>query len=245
MFTVEERDRAREYVLEKAKADPRVVAGAEVGSLALGGGDRWSDLDLTFAVRDDVSIPELLAEWTSDLERVLDAAHLFDLLSGPMLYRVFLLPGLLQVDVSFTPAAEFRPRGPKFRLLFGETGEAVYPQPPSEQELFGLAAHHAIRAWFSIERGRLWQAEYLIGELRNYTLELSCLRFGLPWRYGRGLDELPPELTDAFGETLVRSVERRELCRALERAIEVLVRESEGAGEVATKLAPLLLQLVA
>jgi len=46
----------RDRVLEFASSDQRVVAGAVVGLLALGDGDRWSDLDLTFAVADDVSV---------------------------------------------------------------------------------------------------------------------------------------------------------------------------------------------
>ena len=52
MFTVEYRNRVQEFVLQLAAADPRMVAGAVVGSLALTAGDRWSDLDLTFAVAD-------------------------------------------------------------------------------------------------------------------------------------------------------------------------------------------------
>ena len=56
MFTVEQRDALRERVLRLAEDDERAVAGAAVGSLALGGGDRHSDLDLTFAIRDDVPI---------------------------------------------------------------------------------------------------------------------------------------------------------------------------------------------
>jgi hypothetical protein len=60
MFTVEERDRMREHMLELARGDARVVAEAEVGSLALGGGDRWSDLDLTFGITDVVEVTEIL-----------------------------------------------------------------------------------------------------------------------------------------------------------------------------------------
>ena len=48
MFSTQDRDRIRERVLQLAASDARVVAGAVVGSLAHGGGDRWSDLDLTF-----------------------------------------------------------------------------------------------------------------------------------------------------------------------------------------------------
>jgi hypothetical protein len=51
MFTVEQRDALRERVLRLAEADDRAVAGAVVGSLAVdGGGDRFSDLDLTLAL---------------------------------------------------------------------------------------------------------------------------------------------------------------------------------------------------
>ncbi len=52
MFSVKDRDHVRDRVLEWASADARVVAGAVVGSMALHEGDRWSDLDLTFAVAD-------------------------------------------------------------------------------------------------------------------------------------------------------------------------------------------------
>ena len=41
MFSVSDRDRIRDRVLQLATSDTRVVAGAVVGSLALGKGDRW------------------------------------------------------------------------------------------------------------------------------------------------------------------------------------------------------------
>jgi hypothetical protein len=244
VFTVEERDRVRERLLAKAHGDERILAAAEVGSLAVGGGDRWSDLDLTFAVAEDISVADVLEDWTDELAHELEAIDLFDLPVGSTIYRVFMLPGLLQVDLSFTPVSDFHPRGPKFVLLFGEAGAPVHTPPPRAQELLGLAVHHAHRARFSIERGRSWQAQYLIDELRRLTLELACLRLGLPARFGRGLDGLPHELLDAFEATLLRTVERAELARALERNVELLLRESEHV-EGAVKLGPILRSLQA
>ncbi len=52
MFTVEQRDALRDRLLRLAQEDERVVAGAVVGSLASDGGDRYSDLDLTFGIAD-------------------------------------------------------------------------------------------------------------------------------------------------------------------------------------------------
>jgi hypothetical protein len=49
VFTVEQRQALAEHVLPLAEMDERVVAGAAVGSLAVHGGDRFSDLDLTLA----------------------------------------------------------------------------------------------------------------------------------------------------------------------------------------------------
>jgi hypothetical protein len=60
--------------------------------------------------------------------------------------RVFLLPGCLQFDLSFTPASKFGASGPKFKLLFGHVVEKPYLQSPSVHELFGYAVHHALRA---------------------------------------------------------------------------------------------------
>ena len=79
MFSVEERDRVRDGILEIARADTRIVAGAVIGSLAAGTGDRWSDLDLGFGLADGVSPADVLADWTPQLEREHDAVHLFDL----------------------------------------------------------------------------------------------------------------------------------------------------------------------
>ena len=146
LFSVEERERLRARVLEWAATDERVVAGAVVGSLALGDGDRWSDLDLTFAVADGTPVTAVLADWSDALAREFDAVQLFDVPSGAFLYRVFLVPGCLQFDLSFAPASAFGAAAPTFRLLFGTAVETAHAEPPPAHELFGQAVHHALRA---------------------------------------------------------------------------------------------------
>ncbi|HLO15371.1 MAG TPA: hypothetical protein VK206_11110 [Anaerolineales bacterium] len=240
MFSINDRDRIRDWVLQLAVSDTRVVAGAIVGSLALGGGDRWSDLDLTFAVADDTLVSDVLEDWTRHLIEECEAVHLFDLPSGDSIYRVFLLPGCLQFDLSFTPASKFGAAGPRFKMIFGEAVEKLVPPPPSAHELFGYAVHHALRARFCIERGRYWHAEYWISSLRDYALSLACRRRGLPTSYGRGFDDLPAEVRDLFLNALVSSLERNELQRALNAAIEGLLHEVDEIHELAAKVEPQL-----
>ncbi len=243
MFTVADRERVRDRVLALAASDARVVAGAVVGSLALSDGDRWSDLDLTFAVAEGASLSAVLEDWTRTIVGDFGAAQLFDLPSGPSIYRVFLLPGCLQFDLSFTPAAQFGATSPRFRLLFGSAVERRALQPPPSQELFGYAVHHLVRARFCIERGRLWQAEYWISGARDNALALACLRRGLAGREGRGYDDLPPEVMRWFELGLVRSLDRDELLRALGHVVEGLLREAGQAEDLAKQVEPQLREL--
>jgi hypothetical protein len=243
MFSIEDRNRVRDRTLELASSDERVVSGAVVGSLALDEGDRWSDLDLTFGVVDGVPVLDVLNDWTRSLFAEFDAVQLFDVPAGATIYRVFLFPGCLQFDLSFSPASEFGALGPKFTLLFGSAVERPFPGPPPAERLFGYAVHHALRGWLSIERGRFWHAEYWISAVRDHALSLACRRRGLPAHYGRGFDDLPVDVREAFSDAFVRSLDRHELLRALGEVIAGLLREADEVQALAAKVEPQLRRL--
>jgi hypothetical protein len=232
MFSPETRDHLRDHLVKKAHGDPRIVAAAAVGGSAAGG-DRWSDLDLTFGVAADASVDEVLTNWTEAMRSEFDAAVLFDLTRDSSIYRVFLLPGMLQVDLSFTPAADFGARGPRFHLLFGEAIQ--YPSAPPEpsDHLFGLGIHHLVRATICIERGRLWQAEFWIHEARDDALTLACRRFGLDESYARGFDTLPADLRVQLLDGLVGNLAADELRRAVSVVLTALLREGRHVAEAA------------
>ncbi|MEV0218128.1 hypothetical protein [Streptomyces sp. NPDC050704] len=245
MFTVERRQQVREQLLERARADERITGAALTGSAARDAEDRWSDVDLFFGTGTG-PVTEVLADWSTYVYDTLGALHHFDLRAGPAVYRAFLLPELLEVDLGFTPAASFGPLGEgAFRVVFGEatTQPATHPRTtlsgasgpsaselsgPSERDhLTGLAWHHVLHARISLERGARWQAEHWISAVRDHVLTLACLSLGLPSAYAKGADRLPPAVTGPLEETLVRSLDRPELARALRAVTTVLVREAQ------------------
>ena len=230
MFTVEQRDSLRDRVLAIAEKDPRVVAGAAVGSLAVGDGDRFSDLDLTFAVADDVPVAEVLDDWNRMLSLELAAVSLIDLERGSTTYRVFLFPDALQLDVSMTPAGRFVPLSPRFRLLFGKTaGQEAPAKPPDAADLLGWGVIYALHSRACIERGRVWQAEHYIGAVRDHALSLACLRLGLTAVQARGYDDLPADVLAALDGTHVSSLEPERLRGALSEAIQALLHQGKQA----------------
>src|SRR5204863_2399221 len=136
-------------------------------------------------------------------------------------------------------------RTPKFRLLLGDAVEKPHVQEPDPNELFGYAAHHALRARFCIERGRYWQAECWISGVHDYAMSLACRARSLPANEARGFDDLPPDVKERFTHAFVRSLDRAELLRALEHAIACLLNEASAAPDLAAKAEPELRKLTA
>jgi hypothetical protein len=199
-------------------------------------------LDLTFGIADHEPAAAVLDDWTRTLIGERDAVHLADLERGPAIYRVFLLPDALQFDLSMTPAAQFRPAGPRFRLLFGETaaveseapappvaGDLFIPTPSVAHDVFGWGVIYALHARACIERGRVWQAEHYVGAVRDHALSLACLREGLPAVQARGYDDVSAETLARFKDAHVGAVEPGALRAALAASVLALMREGADA----------------
>jgi hypothetical protein len=242
VFTVEQRGALLERVLLLGEHDERVVAGAIVGSLAVDAADRYSDVDLTFAVADRVPVAAVLDDWTTTLVGEDDAVRLVDLERGPTVYRVFLLPEALQLDLSMTPAGAFRPAGPRFRLLFGETapdepasasphpGDLFIGTPSVPADVFGWGVIYALHARACIERGRVRQAEHYVGAVRDHALSLACFREGVIPVQARGYDDLSASTLARFEGTRIGSIEPEALRAASAAAVDALLREGADAG---------------
>ncbi len=224
-FTAEDRTALRDALLKRAAADARITGAAITGSGAAGKEDEWSDIDLAFGVGGNSGIGEALKDWTAHMYGERGALHHVDVQAGAWTYRVFLVKGGLQVDLAFVAEADFRALAPTFRLV---SGRAKEPWNASAQEpggLIGMAWLYALHARSSIARAKVWQAEYMVSGLRDHVLALACLRHKLATAHGRGFDQLPAEVLEAFGGAVVRGLDRGELTRAFRAAVDLLAGE--------------------
>jgi hypothetical protein len=227
VYTPDDRDRVRSALVARAQDDARIVGAALTGSTVRGEEDRWSDVDVFLGVDGDVGLDDVIGDWTEALYRDEGVLHHFDVRSGAAVYRVFLLPSGLQVDVAFTPAASFGPRGPSFRTLFGDPVALAPPDPPAFDEVAGLAWLGLLHAAKAIERSKRWEAAYWIASVRDHALALACLRLGLRTAYARDVDELPADVTAPYADTFVASTEEGELRRGLRMLTRCLLVELE------------------
>jgi hypothetical protein len=244
VYTPHERDRLRSKLVAAARADRRITGAAITGSGAVGLEDDWSDIDLAFGVGDPSELPHALADWTARMYAEHGALHHLDVISGAWVYRVFLLPSTLQVDLAFAPAAEFGARAPTFRLQFGTAMDRPHDPRTSAPRLVGYGWLYALHARACIARQRSWQAEYMISGIRDHALALACLRHGLPETQGRGMDELPGAVTRPLEGALVRRLDTDELTRAFGAAVDALLAEIRYVDqELAARLAGALREL--
>lgn len=223
MFSPAERARLRDELVAAARADERISGVALTGSAAVGAEDPWSDIDLALGVAGDVE--PVIADWTQLMYREHGTLEHTDLTRGSTLYRVFLLASTLQVDLAFSPAAEFGAIAPTFRLLDGHAEDLPHVPEPVAGDLIGTAWLYALHVRSCIARGRRWQAEYMISGIRDQVLALACVRHGVPAVQGRGLHRLPVDVADPVTDSLVRSLDVDELVRAFRAVTAALLAE--------------------
>jgi predicted nucleotidyltransferase len=245
VFTPDDRKRLQDQLTSAARADGRIAGAALTGSQALDREDRWSDIDIALSVSTEAERSAVIADWTEQMYAEYEAVEHLDVVHGSAHYRVFLLADSLQVDLAFWPEAEFGPIGPKFRLLFGAAAPRAEVPPPTVAELAGMGWLYAMHAYRCIERKRPWQAEQMISGARDQVLALACLRHGLPTTQGRGIDELPLEVTGPVDKAIVRSLDGAELKRALAALVDLLLAEvGLGDPEMSDRLAQPLKRFV-
>ncbi|HWV24903.1 MAG TPA: hypothetical protein VNZ58_12000 [Thermomicrobiales bacterium] len=225
MFTDEDRHGILARIIGIGRADARVTGAALIGSLARGAADSWSDIDITFGVTEGTGLADILDDWMATLDAGCDVVDSFDLPAGPSIYRVMLLRNGLELNISVTPASEFRVRGTAVRMLFGESQQMDDLAAPDPHFLAGLTWHNILHARVSIARQQGLHAEYWLSAARDHTLELACIRLGLPSVHGRGFSALPPALVQRVEAGLTRSFDAAELERALRIVTDCYLEE--------------------
>lgn len=244
-YSSDERDRIRADLIAAAREDERITGAALTGSASQGREDRWSDIDLAFGVREPSEIEPVVADWTARMYAQHGAVHQVDVRREAWLYRVFLLSNSLQVDLAFAPRAEFRARAPSFRLLFGAAAEPSHVQAAPVEELMGYAWLYALHVRSATARGKLWQAEYMVSAMRDHILAAACRRLGLPAAEGRGVDQLPDELTDPLRAALITRLDAGEIVRAFAASMDCLLNEVRRSdAPLAARLEPALRDLL-
>jgi hypothetical protein len=246
MFREKDREQLLRDLLERARLDERISGGAITGSASMDELDRWSDVDLAFGVHTADQLLPALDDFSRFMRLQHDAIDTVDVRREPWVYRVFLLPSTLQVDLAFAPASHFGALAPSFRLVFGTANPQRQVPGPDEHELLGYAWLYALHVRSSIARGRRWQALYMLNQMRDRVLALACVAAGLPTSEARGVDRLPASVLKPLEGTIPRSLADHDLRVAFGSTADALMEQARRVDSaLAERLDPVIGLLVA
>ncbi|GAA0725756.1 hypothetical protein GCM10009430_31900 [Aquimarina litoralis] len=225
MYSKKDRIKVEKQIIDFAKLDSNIIDCAIVGSKSVGNDDKWSDIDLAFGYEIDADINQILRYWSKIMFESFGANKLFDMSYKESLYRVFLLPNALQVDLSFTPSDHFGAITDNFKLIFGNQRKREFKSLPEINSIAGYTILFALKTRTSIEREKYWQAQYYLTKCRENTMILKCLKENLNSFDGRSFDELTPSFLNQIQNTMINEPNKRNLENALKSMIHILIKE--------------------
>ncbi len=252
IFTPRQRDATLAWVLHRGEEDLRLEAGVVTGSMGSGTADRWSDIDVAFVVDDSESSDLVATDWVAGLSRELAVAHHYATAFGPTLVRGFLLDNGLEVDLSFTPSADFAVWAP-VRVSFDRTGRATraaesaqpWTPTPAWSDQAGYAWHDVVHACVAVNRHKPWRALFYLQRVRNRTLTLASERHGHDASEFVHVDALPAAERDPLLATLVDRLEPETLLGAIDAATRAFLDElARGEPTLAARLKQPLMAVV-
>jgi hypothetical protein len=133
VFTVEQRDALRERVLRLGEDDERVVAGAVVGSLAVDGGDRFSNVDLTFGIADHVQVADYVLTGPESLSQAEQVIEIGDVLGRRIRFEELSPEEFRRETAGSWPHPVVDMRSPRVRRTAADGPD---PEPPVAGNLF-------------------------------------------------------------------------------------------------------------
>jgi predicted nucleotidyltransferase len=249
IFSPDERDATLPRLVSLLERDERIEAAVIDGSIGTGRADRWSDLDVAAVVSDGYDCESVAEDWIQRMYRELPVAHHYRTAFGPTIVPGFLLRNGLEIDLSFTPSAEFEVWAP-VQIAFDRSGAATRaaakptswsPTPDWSGEA-GFAWHDVLHACVAANRGKPWQAVYYLQRVRNRTLSLASERHGWDADEFTRVDELPSAERDPLQASLVAGLDRATLLQAIDVATRAFLAElRRGDPDLAERLeAPLI-----
>ena len=242
IFSVEDRQKAFEYILTVTKEHEKIVALCQVGSGAIGYHDARSDLDFVIAMDTGDSMAEVMEYMKKRITEKYKVIYFKQAEDRHL--QVYVLDNLLEIDIGFGGYEHAAAWKPAFKVLFDRSGvveekmiqsrawmdDSIYggKQKKDIEQAFDSVWMRMMHAAVAINRGLYFRA---IGELeyiRKTYIDLLGDRFRVESGLNREIDQLPEQEKDLIRSTFVQGETKEALWNSLLTLTALVYRELEG-----------------
>lgn len=250
MFTPFDREKILQQILAGLEPDHRILSVVLVGSGAIGFNDEFSDIDLVAVVDPQYPATDIFQDWVQRLRDDQPVIEWFEIsFNADNHLAGFLLDGCLEIDFGVVTPGELVAKRPHWRVVYDRSGKVnaqlqwswVSHQTAGVLETVEQYRrstwHYITQTAFSVQRGQLWRAMHNLEEVRNRTIRLAGLRYGLETSHFREVDKLPEDIRVRLATTLVQNATAAEIMRALKQTVALFFQEIRTITRVEDKTA--------
>lgn len=249
IFSVEDRQKAFEYILTVTEGHEKIIALCQVGSGAKGYNDARSDLDFVIAMDTGDSMAEVMEYMKKRICEEYDVIYFKQAEDRHL--QVYVLDDLLEIDIGFGGYEHAAAWKPAFKVLFDRSGvveeKMIQSRAWMDDSIYGNKQKKDIEqacdsiwmrmmhAAVAINRGLTFRA---IGELeyiRKTYIDLLGDRFRVESGLNREIDQLPEQEKNLIRSTFVQGETKEELWNSLLTLTTLVYQELEEKAVPITK----------
>jgi predicted nucleotidyltransferase len=244
------------------KADQNIAGLVLVGSAAEETQDIYSGLDLLVVIANGSVFPSVYRKWKTRLSDLLPAIYKFEQVStiDSGIYSI-MLEDYLEVNLYFMPLKNLVAEHSPWQVLFDQTqAQDIKPILEKTYQVERISAptrvyrqmmasiwQPILKCVAAVNRGEVWRALHMLDQIRNQTIQLAAMNYGVDTRNYSEVDQLPEMLLIKLRHTLPTGTDHAAIRRALNTTTElffqqaILLEENINlslADEVHTKMQP-------
>lgn len=242
LFSIERRNQVLENIVTFMKVDEHIASLVLVGSAAGEGQDRYGGLDLLVVLKNGAVFPTIYRKWRERIVTLLPVTFHFEAAeSNETASYSLMLDDYLEVNLYFVRVQNLKAETKPWKILFDQTQtkdiepilEATYQAEriaaPSRtyQRMMASIWQPIVKCVTALNRGEIWRALYMLEEVREQTIELSAMNYGLDTVNYAEVDQLPEMLLVSLRHSIPTAINQIAIRRSLRATTMLFFNQAE------------------
>jgi len=241
MFNARRRQDVLDRLFTFFQSDSAIVGLVLVGSAAEAEPDNFSGLDFIVVVANGAVFPSVFRKWRTRISEILPVQYEHEAHSAIDSGAVaMMLNDYLEITLYFVSLKNLVVDQSPWQVLFDQTTgeditdklehsfrrEKVTGPVRTYQQMMESIWQPIVKCVAAINRGELWRALHMIERIRNQTIELAAINYGVDIRNYAEIDQLPEMLLVKLRHTIPTGVEVIAIRRALQMTCDLFFMQA-------------------
>ena len=246
LFTQQDREAAKEYLITLAKGCADITSGILLGSASYGYIDELSDIDFCVVVNQEENIEKAMLHMREGVKTYNPLLCCEELTQRRL--QIYLLDNYLELNISFQCADNLLIRKANWKVVLDKSGEIEKEANKSwmtyqenekalRKDVNEKAKSYAVETWhfifhcaIAIKRKKYWRTIGELDILRNRLIGLKGLRYAISTGRFREVDNLPEDELKIIQTTMVTDSSWEALARCLNLLTDAIYDELDIQG---------------